>query len=72
MPYLNKKSEIDSSVYVKVCHIFLDFKVSRYIERLQFLEYLRTLSLKFLKARTKIEVVLTLPGPVGFLSPQKL
>ena len=29
--------------------------------RLQFLEYLRTLSLKFQKARTKIEVVLTLP-----------
>ena len=30
--------------------------------RLQFLGYLRTLSLKFQKARTKIEVVLTLPG----------
>ena len=29
--------------------------------RLQFLEYLRTLSLKFQKARTKIEVVLSLP-----------
>ena len=29
--------------------------------RLQFLEYLRTLSLKFQKARTKFEVVLTLP-----------
>ena len=29
--------------------------------RLQFLEYLRTLSLKFQKARTKIEGVLTLP-----------
>ena len=29
--------------------------------RLEFLEYLRTLSLKFQKARTKIEVVLTLP-----------
>ena len=29
--------------------------------RLQFLGYLRTLSLKFQKARTKIEVVLTLP-----------
>ena len=28
---------------------------------LQFLEYLRTLSFKFLKARTKIEVVLSLP-----------
>ena len=30
--------------------------------RLQFLEYLRTLSLKFQKARTKIEVVLSLPS----------
>ena len=30
--------------------------------RLQFLGYLRTLSLKFQKARTKIQVVLTLPG----------
>ena len=30
--------------------------------RLQFLGYLRTLSLKFQKAWTKIEVVLTLPG----------
>ena len=29
--------------------------------RLQFMGYLRTLSLKFQKARTKIEVVLTLP-----------
>ena len=29
--------------------------------RLQFLEYLRTLSLKFQKSQTKIEVVLTLP-----------
>ena len=29
--------------------------------RLQFLEYLKTLSLKFQKARTKIEVVLALP-----------
>ena len=33
-------------------------KVSR---RLQFLEYLRTLHLKFQKARTKTEVVLSLP-----------
>ena len=30
--------------------------------RLQFLEYLRTLRLKFQKARTKIEVVLSLPS----------
>ena len=29
--------------------------------RLQFLEYLRTLNLKFQKAQTKIEVVLSLP-----------
>ena len=28
---------------------------------MQFLEYMRTLSLKFWKAGTKIEVVLTLP-----------
>ena len=31
------------------------------LKKQQFLEYLRTLSLKFQKARTKIEVVLTLP-----------
>ena len=37
-----------------VCHIFLDFKVSRYIEGYSFWG-----DLKFQKARTKIEVVLT-------------
>ena len=48
--------------YIRVSHIFLDFKVHiKVYRRLQFLEYLRTLSLKFQKARTKIEVVLTLP-----------
>ena len=35
------------SMYIRVCHIFLDFKVSRYIEGYSFW--------------TKIEVVLTLP-----------
>ena len=42
------------------CVIFLDFKVSRYIEGYcQFWWYLTTLYLKFQKAWTKIEVVLT-------------
>ena len=51
------------STYIRVRHIFLDFKVSRYVYwRPQFLEYLGTLSLKFQKARTKIEVVLSLPS----------
>ena len=36
--------------------------------RLQFLEYLRTLSLKFRKARTKIEVVLSLPSWLSHFS----
>ena len=49
-------------MYTRVCHIFLDFKVSRYIEGYSFWStYLRTLSLKIQKARTKIEAVLSLP-----------
>ena len=41
---------------------FLDFEVHiKVLWSLQFLGYLRTLSLKFQKARTKIEVVLALP-----------
>ena len=57
-------------------HLVIFFKTAWYINtfrdftkfgievlwRLQFLEYLRTLSLKFQKAWTKIEVVLTLPS----------
>ena len=53
---------ISNTIYIRVCHIFLDFKVSRYIEGYSFWStYLRTLSLKFQKAQTKIEVVLSLP-----------
>ena len=40
------------------------------VSRLQFVEYLRTLSLKFQKAQTKIEVVLTLPGWLSQHTPE--
>ena len=44
--------KLQRGVYIRWFRIFLDFKVSRYILwRLQVLEYLRTLSLKFQKAR---------------------
>ena len=49
---------------------FLDFKVSKELWRLQFFEYLRTLSLKFQKGRTKIEVVLGLPCWLSQFSQQ--
>ena len=49
-------------MYIRWFRTFLDFKVHiKVLWRLQFLEYSRTLSLKFQKARTKIEVILSLP-----------
>ena len=56
------------SLYIRGCQKF-GIKV---YWRLQFLEYLRTLSLKFQNARTKIEVVLTLPCWLSQQIPQKL
>ena len=52
-------NELFQSKHNRVRHIFLDFKV---YWSLQFLGYSRTLSLKFQKAGTKIEVVLSLPS----------
>ena len=60
------KSIFKASTYL-ICRLrdsgdFFDFKsVIKVLRRLQILEYLRTLCLKFQKARTKIEVVLSLP-----------
>ena len=55
--WLHQLGLILSIIYIRWLRIFLDFKV---LCSLQFLGYLRTLSLKFQKARTKIEVVLSL------------
>ena len=49
------------SLYILYIRGFTKFGI-KVLWRLQFLEYLRTLRLKFQKARTKIEVVLSLPG----------
>ena len=51
------KNHASSHIYIRG---FTKFGI-KVLLRLQFLEYLRTLSLKFQKARTKIEVVLILP-----------
>ena len=53
----NPKLWTCSNVYIRG---FTKFGI-KVLWRLQFLEYLRTLHLKFQKARTKIEVVLSLP-----------
>ena len=51
-------------IEIPLCVYFRDFTKFgiKVLWRLQFLEYLRTLSLKFQKARTKIEFVLSLPS----------
>ena len=46
------------------CVTFIRLKGIKLYWKLQFLECLRTLSLKFQKAQTKIEVVLTLPWDI--------
>ena len=56
-PFFNSSPSFTISMYSRVSQKF-GIKV---YWRLQFLEYLGTLSLKFQKARTKIEVVLSLP-----------
>ena len=48
---------VRQNMYTRGCHTF----ATKIYLLIQFLEYLRTLSLKFQKARTKIEVVLALP-----------
>ena len=50
-----------SSIRNRYIRVFTKFGIEL-LWRLQFLEYLRTLHLKFQKARIQIEVVLSLPG----------